>query len=277
LIGHPIKQSYSAFIQNVAFELKNLNYIYLTFDVTPDNLKSALGAVVSLGLKGLNITLPHKEKIIPYLDVLSEEASTIGAVNTIVNENGKLIGYNTDAAGIIETLNPYKNEITGSQVTVIGAGGSARAVIYTLIRHFKPAQLNIINRTLQKADALMNYFSVKMRYDSFHTMELFPPDNVKTLYNSKLIINTTPLGMFPDSDDSFTDVEESFNEKQIVFDLVYNPSNSKLLDIAQRRGATIENGMKMLVSQAAKSFELWTGEEMPVDSISKSLKLYISG
>jgi shikimate dehydrogenase len=276
LIGHPIKHSYSPFIQNVAFELKSLDYIYLGFDVLPDNLKSVLNGALNLGLKGLNVTIPHKENIISYLDVLSEEATVIGAVNTIVNDQGKLIGYNTDAKGIIDTLTPFKNEITGSKVSVIGAGGSARAVIYTLIRHFKPAELNIISRTLQRADSLQNYFSVKMRYDGLHTQELFPPDNVKTLYNSKLIVNTTPIGMRPDIEDSFTDLEESFNSDQIVFDLVYNPPKSKLLQIAERQGASIVNGLKMLVSQAAKSFELWTGEEMPVENITKSLQLYIN-
>jgi shikimate dehydrogenase len=276
LIGHPIKHSYSPFIQNVAFELKNLDYIYLGFDVMPDHLKSVLSGAMSLGLKGLNVTLPHKEKIIPFLEVLSEEASIIGAVNTVVNDHGKLIGYNTDAKGIIETLTPYKNEIAGSKVSVIGAGGSARAVIYTLIRHFKPGEITILNRTLQRADSLHNYFSVKMRYDSLNTMELFPPENVKTLYDSKLIINTTLLGMSPDFEDSVTGLEESFNDQQIVFDLVYNPPKSKLLQIAERQGAKIENGLKMLVTQAAKSFELWTGEEMPVENITKSLQLYLT-
>jgi shikimate dehydrogenase len=165
LIGHPIKHSYSPFIQNYALELKQLDFVYLPFDVPAENLKSAVTAVLALGLKGLNVTLPHKEKIIKFLDELSEEASIIGAVNTIVNDHGKLMGYNTDAHGIIETLLPFKDTITNSNVTVIGAGGSARAVIYTLLRHFKPETINIINRTQQKADTLVNDFSLKMRYD----------------------------------------------------------------------------------------------------------------
>jgi shikimate dehydrogenase len=276
LIGHPIKQSYSPFIQNVAFDLVNLDYIYLAFDVPADNLNTAVNSVLSLGMKGLNVTLPHKEKISTILDDLSEEASIIGAVNTVVNDHGKLYGYNTDVNGILESLLPYKNEITGSKVSVIGAGGSARAVIYTLIRHFKPEEINIINRTHQRADTLMNYFSLKMRYDSFHTMELFPPDIVETLKSSKLIVNSTTIGMMPDFEDSVTDLEESFNEDQIVFDLIYNPANTTLLNLAEMQGAKVIGGMKMLVSQAAKSFELWTGTEMPIEQISKSLELYIA-
>jgi len=275
LIGHPIKHSYSPFIQNYALELMNLDYVYLPFDVPAENLKNAVKAVLSLGLKGVNVTLPHKEKIIKFLDELSEEASIIGAVNTIVNDHGKLIGYNTDAYGILETLMPYKDKISGTKVTIIGAGGSARAVVYTLLRHFKPEEINIINRTHQKADTLVNDLSLKMRYDTFHTFELFPPDNVETLSNSRLIINATTMGMYPDIEDTITDIEDSFNEEQIVFDLIYNPTKSKFLKMAEMQGAKVVGGLKMLISQAAKSFELWTGVEMPVEKISESLQNYL--
>jgi shikimate dehydrogenase len=275
LIGHPIKHSYSPFIQNYALELMNLDYVYLPFDVPSENLKSAVKSVLALGLKGLNVTLPHKEKIIKFLDELSEEASIIGAVNTIVNDHGKLIGYNTDAYGIIETLMPFKDKITGSKVSVIGAGGSARAVIYTLLRHFKPEEINIINRTYQKADTLANDFSLKMRYDRFHTFELFPPDNVETLSSSKLIVNATTMGMFPDVEDTITDIDASFNDEQIVFDLIYNPTKTSFLRLAESQGAKVVGGLKMLISQAAKSFELWTGIEMPTSEIELKLEQYI--
>ena len=253
----------------------SLDYIYLPFDVPSENLKPAVNGVLALGLKGLNVTLPHKEKIIKFLDELSEEASIIGAVNTIVNDHGKLMGYNTDAFGIMETLLPFKEKISGSKMTVIGAGGSARAVIYTLLRYFKPEEINIINRTQQKADTLANDFSLKMRFDSFHTFELFPPDNVEILSNSSLVVNATTLGMFPEVEDTITDIEDSFNEEQIVFDLIYNPTKTKFLKTAEMQGVKVVGGLKMLISQAAKSFELWTGVEMPVDKISDSLRQYL--
>jgi shikimate dehydrogenase len=182
LIGHPIKQSYSPFIHNIAAQFKNIDYIYLPFDVVADNLKDALKGFVALGISGLNVTIPHKEKIIKYLDDLSEEAAMIGAVNTIVNEHGKLKGYNTDINGILESLTEFKDLITGSKVSVIGAGGGARAIIYTLIRYFKPEQITIINRTIQRADTLHNYFSEKMRFDNLQTADLFPPDLVETFW-----------------------------------------------------------------------------------------------
>jgi shikimate dehydrogenase len=275
LIGHPIKHSYSPFIQNYAFDLMNLDYIYLPFDVPSENLKNTVNGVLAFGMKGINVTLPHKEKIIKFLDELSEEASIIGAVNTIVNDHGKLIGYNTDAYGIIETLLPFKDKISGSKVSVIGAGGSARAVIYTLLRHFKPEEINIINRTHQKADTLVNDFSLKMRYDRFHTFELFPPDNVETLNSSQLIVNATTIGMFPDVNDVITDIDESFTADQIVFDLIYNPTKTKFLQLAESQGAKIVGGLQMLIFQAAKSFELWTGVEMPASEIAFKLEKYI--
>lgn len=275
LIGHPIKHSYSPFIQNFALEQMNLDYVYLPFDVPSENLKAAVNGVLALGLKGLNVTLPHKEKIIKFLDEVSEEASIIGAVNTIVNDHGKLMGYNTDAFGILETLLPFKEKISGAKATVIGAGGSARAVIYTLLRYFKPEEINIINRTQQKADTLANDFSLKMRYDLFHTFELFPPDNVCTLRDSKLIVNATTIGMYPEIEDTITDIDDSFNEDQIVFDLIYNPTKTKFLKTAEMQGAKVVGGLKMLIAQAAKSFKLWTGLDMPVEVIADSLQEYI--
>jgi shikimate dehydrogenase len=275
LIGHPIKHSFSPFIHNVAFEFKNLDYIYLAFDVPPSNLKSALKGMIALGIKGFNVTIPHKENLIQYVNIVSDEASIIGSINTVVNDLGKLTGYNTDVHGILETLLPYKEEISGNEISVVGAGGAARAVIYTLIRYFKPAKINLINRTEQRADSLRNYFKDKMKFNSFKTRELFPPDVVNILKDSKLIVNATSVGMFPDIDDSITSLPDSFVKDQIVFDLVYNPLQTKLLKIAAKQGAVTLDGLKMLVHQAAKSFELWIGDEMPVDKIYKSLQLFI--
>jgi len=275
LLGHPIKQSYSPFIHNVAFQFKNIDYIYLPFDVVTDELEIALKGAVTLGMNGLNVTIPHKVKIIDFLDDLSEESSMIGAVNTITIEQGSLKGYNTDVHGILETLSQFKDEINGEQVTIIGAGGGARASIFTLIRYFKPKEINIINRTLQRAETLQVYFYDKMRYDNIKSAELFPPDLVETFKSSKLIINASPIGMFPAIEDSPTNLEESFHKDQIVFDMVYNPTETKLISIAKNQGAKVFGGLTMLVHQAAKSFELWTGEEMPIEKLSHSLELMI--
>jgi shikimate dehydrogenase len=275
LLGHPLKQSYSPFIHNVAFKFKNIDYIYLPFDVVTDDLENALNGIVALGMNGLNVTIPHKVKIIEFLDDLSEESSMIGAVNTITIEQGSLKGYNTDVHGILETLTKFKNEINGEKVSIIGAGGGARASIFTLIRYFKPKEINIINRTLQRAETLQVYFYEKMRYENLKSAELFPPDLVETFNSSKLIINTSPVGMYPVTEDSPINLEESFHKDQIVFDMIYNPTETKLLSLARMQGAKVFGGLTMLVHQAAKSFELWTGEEMPIEKLSHSLELMI--
>ena len=275
LIGHPIKHSYSPFIHNISFEMKKLDYIYLPFDIPVASLKTALKGMVALGTKGFNVTIPHKENILQHMNNVSEEASIIGAVNTVVNDLGKLNGFNTDVNGVYETLLPFKDEIINNEVSVVGAGGAARAVIYTLIRFFKPSKIFLVNRTEQRAEALKNYFYDKMKYDSFKTRELFPPDLVDVFRNSKLIVNATSIGMYPESDDSITSLSSSFGKGQIVFDLVYNPPQTQLLKLASSQGAIALDGLKMLVNQASKSFELWTGEEMPVERVHKSLQLYI--
>ncbi|HKI79843.1 MAG TPA: shikimate dehydrogenase [Ignavibacteriaceae bacterium] len=275
LIGHPIKHSYSPFIQNTALKFKDLDYIYLPFDVTKSNLKNAIKGMTVLGIRGFNVTIPHKENILELLQTVSEEASIIGAVNTVVNDHGELNGYNTDSYGVTQTLLPYKKDISGQVVSLIGAGGAARAVIFSLIRNFKPKKINLINRTEQKAESLGNYFKDKMKFDSFTTLELFPPDLVETFRESKLIINATSIGMFPDNEDTVTDLKNSFNKNQIVFDVVYNPARTNLLKMAEKEGAVTLDGLTMLVHQASKSYELWTGEEMALEQVKNTLKYYI--
>lgn len=276
IIGHPIKHSYSPFIHNVAIELKKVDFVYLPFDIPASNLRSALKGMTALGIRGFNVTIPHKETSLQYMNSVSEEVTMIGSLNTIVNEQGKLIGHNTDAYGVLETLLPFKEEISGNQIAVLGAGGSARAVIYTLIRNFKPKKLFIINRNERRAENLKDYFSEKMRFSSIRTKELIPPTAFEVMKDSKLIVHTTPLGMSPNSNDAVTTSPDVFSKGQIVLDLVYNPQETLLLKTAKKGGAKVLNGLSVLVTQAAKSFELWTGIDFPKDDVYKSLQLYLN-
>jgi len=275
VIGHPIKHSYSPLMHNISFEMLDLNYIYLPFDVTVTNLKTALKGLVALGIKGVNVTLPLKEKIGQYLNEISDEASVIGAVNTIVNDSGKLQGYNTDVHGIIETIAPFQDDINGNNVTVIGSGGAARSVLYSLIKDFKPGQINIVNRTADKAESLKEYFVTKMLFENIQAFELVPPDLVDLFSDSSMIINTTSIGMTPDVDDSPTTIAKSFHKDQVVFDVVYTPFKTKFLELAESQGAIALNGLKMFVEQGAKSFELWTEQQMPKEKIYKTLQSYM--
>ena len=229
-----------------------------------------------LGIRGLNVTLPHKEKIIQFMDHVSEEASIVGAVNTVVNEGNQLFGYNTDVNGIVESLVPYKDEIAKSTVSIIGAGGAARSVLYALIRHFKVDKINIINRTEERTESIKDHFIDKMRFENIKTYELMAKENLAQYQESKLIINTTSIGMHPNIDDTPTDIKESFNSSQIVFDLIYNPIKTKFIEIAESQGAKVINGLNMFVVQGAKSFELWTGNKMDAnlmyDELSEVIK-----
>ncbi len=271
VIGHPIKHSHSPMMHNYAFNKVGLEYVYLPFDIASANLKDALKGMVALGIAGFNVTVPHKERIVEYLDELSDSAKIVNAVNTVVNENGKLYGYNTDVNGIIKTLEEHSDKISEKTVSVIGAGGAARAVIYALINNFNVKKINIINRTIEKAESLKDYFSSKMLFEKIKTYELIPPDVTSILAKSKLIVNASSIGMYPEEDDSPTTIPESFNSKQVVFDVVYNPRKTKLLSIAESKGATIVNGLNMFVEQGAKAFELWTNEKMPVEKITEIL------
>ncbi|VAX28806.1 Shikimate 5-dehydrogenase I alpha [hydrothermal vent metagenome] len=272
VIGHPLKHSYSPFMHNLAFTLTDLDYLYLPFDITSNNLKDALKGMVALGITGFNVTIPHKEKVIPFLNEVSEAASIVGAVNTIVNDNGILYGHNTDVHGIYETLKEYKKDLSKSVVSIFGAGGAARSVVFTLLRYFHVKKIHLINRTVERADIIKTYFSEKMLYDRIKTHSLYPPDLIKVLSKSKLIINASSIGMYPKEDDSPTKIAESFNSNQLVFDIVYNPISTKFLRLAAREGATTINGLKMFVEQGARSFELWTGKPMPVEEVYAALK-----
>lgn len=276
LLGFPIKHSYSPFIHNVAAEITGTKIIYLPFEVHSSAIKDALKGMIALGIRGFNVTIPHKVKVIDYLNKLSEEAAVIGAVNTIVNDLGKLTGYNTDVHGIDVSLSAYKSDINGNDATVFGSGGAARAVIYTLIRFYKPKKIYVINRTAEHAESLKQHFKNKMRFDAINTKVLLSPDSVDVINSSALVVNTTSVGMYPNNDDSIINFPNVFIKDQVVFDLVYNPVKTKFLLLAEEKGARVVEGLTMLVEQAGKSFTLWTNQEFPSEKVKKSLLLYLS-
>ncbi len=271
LLAHPIKHSYSPFIHNMSAQILNIDMVYLPFDVLSSGLKDAMKGVRALGINGFNVSIPHKEQIIKYLDGLSEEASLIGAVNTVVNDHGTMTGFNTDYNGIVDSLNPHKDIFSGGEVALFGAGGAARAVILALIRNYRPKKIHLVNRTEQRAETLREHFRNLMGYDGIRVHEYFPPNLKNILLNSALIINTTPVGMHPLEEDSMIETADFISSGSVVFDMVYNPTETKLLKNAAEAGAHTVAGLLMLISQAAKSFELWTGREMPKDIIMKML------
>ncbi len=277
LIGHPIGHTFSPLLHNTAFELLGLDYTYLAFDVHPQYLELALRGVLALGISGANVTIPHKENIMRFLDEVAGEASLIGAVNTIVNEGERLIGYNTDAFGFVESLKLYKDELQDQIVSVIGAGGGAKAVVYGLVKFFRPKMVNIVHRNPERVESFRKYIKDMLNFNQVKTVELFSGDLGEQLAQSKLIVNATPVGMSPKEGESVIDAEEVFGDQQIVYDLIYNPLETKLLRAAKRRGARTINGLDMFIHQGAKSFEIWTNKQMPIEEIRSTIAEKMKG
>jgi shikimate dehydrogenase len=276
VIGHPIGHSFSPMMHNAAFEMLKLDYVYLAFDVVPQYLTEALQGIVAFGIAGVNVTVPHKEAVIPLLDDLSSEARAIGAVNTIVNEGGKLSGHNTDLYGFVEMMRPFQKAIEGEGVSVIGAGGAARAVVYGLTTHFRPKVIHLLNRSLERANSLREFFAGSTGFGQIDVVDLYMPSAETVLAQSKLIVNTTPLGMAPRVDDCPVREHSVLKKGQILVDLVYNPPETKLLQLAKLSGATPVSGVEMLLHQGARSFELWTNKKMPVDAVRRMLNAYLT-
>ncbi|MEK7818245.1 MAG: shikimate dehydrogenase [Bacteroidota bacterium] len=251
--------SLSPLIFKKAFELLQLDYRHAVLNIGKNELATTINYLRKDFILGANVTIPHKESVIKFLDEISDEAKITGAVNTIANKNGKLIGYNTDIYGIKNTLEPFKDRISGENILVIGAGGASRAVIVALAKYFNPSELLLYNRTTERANILINEFA-----KSFPNLKI---NLVTTLaqVNPKLIVNATSVGMSPKIYEMPITEDFHFSSEQIFFDIVYNPIETKLLKHAKHSGATVLNGVEMFVHQAAKSFEIWTGNIFPIN------------
>lgn len=259
LFGHPVSHSQSPLMHNAAFREKRLNYAYAAFDVVPERLHEAVAGIRGLGLRGVNVTIPHKITILPLLDEIDPLALRIGAVNTVVNQNGRLIGYNTDGMGYVRSLVEETGLLLADQVvTLVGAGGAARAVACTLADK-GVKEIRIINRSREKAKLLADHLRLLVPASA-----LEPSEFKDAVHSSTLLINTTSIGMYPNINE-MPIAAEWLHDQLIVSDLIYNPLETKLLATAKQAGAITHSGVGMFVNQGALAFELWTGEEAPVD------------
>ncbi|MGD0883590.1 MAG: shikimate dehydrogenase [Thermodesulfovibrionales bacterium] len=252
LFGFPVEHSLSPLMHNAAFAYLGLDYCYVTFPVRPDLLGDAVTAIRALDLKGINVTVPHKENVLRFLDAVNEEAAFIGAVNTIQNSAGQLIGYNTDGRGFMESLTEASIEIDGRAVLIIGAGGACRAVSYYLSE--KASKLQIFDIDAVKVEKLVNDLSL-IRANVSRRKAL------DTLEGVDMVINATPLGLKM-SDSSPINVS-LLTEKMTVCDLIYK--ETPLLRAASKKGCKTLNGLGMLLHQGVFAFEIWTGIKPPVD------------
>lgn len=266
LFGHPIEHSLSPNMHNTAFKDLNLNYVYVTFNVEPENLKTALMGAKSMGVIGLNITIPHKVKIINYLDYIDESASLIGAVNTIHFKDNLIQGYNTDGKGALRALENITS-VKNKKITILGAGGAARAVVCELLLADVDS-VNIINRDLNKAEVLkkniLSNIDVNINVDKY--------DNLKNIISeTDILIDSTPVGMYPNNNAKPLVTSDMMHSDLIVNHLVYNPLETSILREAKKAEAIPISGLDMLIYQGIESFKIWTGEEAPYDLLKETL------
>lgn len=256
VLGYPVKHSLSPFIHNTLRSITSKDIIYVPFEVEPANIKEAVAGLKALNVVGFNVTVPHKQAIIPFLDDVRGDAVEFAAVNTVANTDSGLIGYNTDGDGFIADLSDFVGDtLTKKTYSIIGAGGSARAVAFKIARQ-QAAHIFIINRTVDKAVELCE--TIKNKYGCIST-----PVNIaqarEAISNSEIIINTTSCGMHPNTDSCPIDCTDVLRKSQYVYDLIYNPQKTKLLSLAEEKGCRILNGLGMLIYQAIISFSIWSG------------------
>lgn len=269
LVGWPVEHSRSPHMHNAAFAHLGLDWEYLPLPVAPADVCDAVAGIRALRFAGVNVTVPHKQAVMPALDEIRNEAGAIGAVNTIVNRDGRLVGHNTDAAGFLRALREASFAPTECRAVVLGAGGAARAVVYALC--LEDAQVTIANRTVERASALAQrsgeYFDAEPAVLPLAATE----DLAGAVTAADLLVNATSVGMSPDVNADPLPVEITLPPTITVYDLVYSPRNTKLLQRARAAGATAVDGLGMLLHQGAVAFELWTGRDAPVDVMRTAL------
>ena len=261
IIGDPIEHTMSPVMHNAAFRKLGLDYVYLAFQVCQEELDKAVAGVRALNIRGLNVTIPHKVAIIPFLDKLDPLAEKIGAINTIVNESGVLTGYNTDATGFLQALLERGIKPRGKKAIILGAGGAARAISFILAE--RGASMVILNRHLARAEDLARRIA-QFSPEEVKTLALNKENLKAALANADIMINTTSAGMVPGVDETPVPAQ-LLTKGLIVFDIVYNPVKTRLLKEAEAVGAQTINGLDMLVWQGALAFEKWTGRRAPLE------------
>ncbi|MBC7186062.1 MAG: shikimate dehydrogenase [Calditrichaeota bacterium] len=257
LIGDPVEHSVSPLLHGHLIRALGVNYCYHAFRVRRDELAVALAGLKALGVKGVNVTLPHKEAVLPLLDGVSPEARAVGAVNVVVNANGRLVGYNSDVVGIELALKRHGVDVRGHKVVVLGAGGAARAAVWALAK-MEAAGVHIHSRSLIRGERLARELAESCGRTELSAFAWEEAAFAQSFDGAALLVNATPCGMWPRHHES--PVAGKYLSKGLaVFDLVYNPLRTRLLREATERGAQTIPGLDMLIFQAVEAMALWTG------------------
>ncbi len=272
VIGNPIEHTLSPLIQNRAIGAMGIDAVYVAFRVAPERLEDAIRGMRAFGIGGLNVTVPHKTAVIAFLDGITDEAKAVGAVNTVINRDGRLVGDNTDAHGFLMcVLGDAGIERLPGRVCVLGAGGAARGVVYACAARDEVEEVVILNRTVSKAEAIAADLAgcVKASITVAHATDDIVTEEVAA---AGLVVNTTSLGMHPYIDDTPVAYPEVFHDGQIACDIVYNPVETRFLREASAWGAKPVGGLAMLAHQGARSLSLWTGQEAPAGIMLDALR-----
>lgn len=270
LLGSPVAHSISPLMHNEAFQLLDLDYTYLCFEVNEETLPAAVDGLKACGIRGFNLTMPNKNKIVELLDELSPAARLIGAVNTVVNDDGHLTGYNTDGVGYMQAVKDAGYDITGKTITIMGAGGAATAICTQAaldgvekIHIFARETSRFWDRTQKLAENINSTLPCKaVLHENKDTAAL-----AQAISESALLLNATSVGMAPNTEGTIIEDTSLYHPDLIVSDVIYNPRETRFLKEAREAGCRTFNGMYMLLYQGAEAFRLWTGKEMPVKEI----------
>ena len=269
VFGDPVEGNPTGVLEEAGFAAAGLNWRYLTIKVLPDELDDAMAGLRAFHMRGVNLTMPHKITVLPYLDDLSEAAALIGAVTTVVvREDGSLFGENTDGKGFVEALPHAGEELTGRHVVILGAGGAARAIAVECALA-GAAKMTIINRTVEKAEELSNLINEKTQ-----TQAAAAPWNAKQPIpeGADILINATSIGLKPDENQKPDIDYATIHPGMVVVDVVFNPVFTLFLQEAQKQGAKTVTGLGMLACQGARNFTLWTGVPAPLEVMEEKLR-----
>lgn len=267
VIGDPVEHSLSPVMHNAAFKELNLDFVYVAFTVRKDELRNAIAGARSLQVHGLNVTMPHKTAIMKHLDEIDPTAKSIGAINTVLNADGKLVGYITDGVGAIKALKENSVSPEGKKLLLLGAGGAAKAIAFHVAQEVE--ELKILNRTAQKANDLAE--ALHKKFDKKVSGNTLSSETIKKeLGDTDILVNATSVGMHPNVNQSLVD-STWLRPDLCVMDIIYNPLETKLAKDAKSVEAKVISGIEMLVYQGAASFEIWTNHPAPVKAMKEAI------
>lgn len=266
LIGNPVEHTLSPVIHNTIAECMGENMVYVPFPVAED-IEAAIKGAYALGIQGMNITVPYKSDAIPYLAELDKEAAVIGAVNTLVRTENGFKGYNTDLPGLYRAIRSEGIEVEGSPVIIVGAGGAARAAAF-MCAFYKAKSVVILNRTVEKAERIVEEVKEKTGYTPISAKALSEHDSIEG--EGYLVIQATKVGLFPNVNESPITATSFFKKAAVIFDLIYTPEQTAFMCLGKIQGAAAFNGLKMLLYQGVAAYEMWNQVTVPEDIVQKA-------